>query len=39
MEAFVNWVSSHALTTVLIIGTAYAVWYIIAHRKSLFYKE
>ncbi|RED63067.1 hypothetical protein DFP95_10460 [Cohnella lupini] len=39
MEGFVQWLSGHSLTVVLIIGTTYAVWYIIAHRKSLFYKE
>ncbi len=39
MEGFVKWVSEHVLTSLLIAVTAYAIWYIAAHYKSLFYKE
>jgi hypothetical protein len=39
MGSFINWVSAHALTSILIVGTAYAIWFVIAHRKALFYKE
>ncbi len=39
MEGFVQWISHHSLTVLFIVGTTYAVWYIIAHRKALFYKE
>lgn len=39
MKAFVTWISEHTLTTVLILGTAYAVWFVFANRKDLFYKE
>jgi hypothetical protein len=39
MNALVNWLSSHVLTTILIIGTLVSVGWIIAHRKTLFYKE
>jgi hypothetical protein len=39
MENFIQWVSTHALTSILIVGTAFAVCYIFANRKALFYKE
>ena len=39
MKTFVNWLSEHTLTAVLILGTVYAVWFVFAHRKELFYKE
>jgi hypothetical protein len=39
MDGFINWVSDHAVTSILIAGTAYAILYIVTHRKSLFYKE
>jgi hypothetical protein len=39
MDNFVDWVSTHALTSLLIIGTAIAVVFIITNRKTLFYKE
>lgn len=39
MKSFVEWLSDHTLTTVLVLGTVYAVWFVVAHRKELFYKE
>jgi len=39
MKAFITWLSEHTLTAVLILGSAYAVWFVVAHRKELFYKE
>ena len=39
MKSFVNWLSHHTLTAILVLGTAYAVWFVVAHRKELFYKE
>ncbi len=39
MENFIQWISTHALTMVLILVTVYSIWYIVAHRKSLFYKK
>jgi hypothetical protein len=39
MDNFVEWVSTHALTSLLIAGTAFAVGFIISNRKTLFYKE
>lgn len=39
MKSFVEWLSDHTLATILVLGTVYAVWFVIAHRKSLFYKE
>jgi hypothetical protein len=39
MDNFIEWVSTHALTTILIVGTAFAIIYIFANRKALFYKE
>jgi hypothetical protein len=39
MDGFIKWVSDHAVALLLIGGTAYAILYIVTHRKSLFYKE
>jgi len=39
MQSLVHWISAHALTTLLIAGIVYAVYFVIAHRKALFYKE
>ncbi len=39
MESFVQWVSEHPEIALLIVVTIFAVGYIFAHRKSLFYKE
>jgi hypothetical protein len=39
MEAFVSWVSHHVLTSILIIGTIFAIVYVIRNRKALFWKE
>lgn len=39
MENVVKWLSGHTLTALLIAGIVYAVWYVFAHRKALFYKE
>jgi hypothetical protein len=39
LENFIQWVSTHTLTSILIAGTVYAIFFIIAHRKALFYKE
>jgi hypothetical protein len=39
MENFVQWISDHPEIALLIIVSVFAVGYIIAHRKSLFYKE
>ncbi|RED55415.1 hypothetical protein DFP98_14361 [Cohnella phaseoli] len=39
MEAFVKWVSSHALTVLIILGVIYAIAFVLTNRKSLFYKE
>ncbi len=39
MEAFVDWLSHHVLTAILIVGTVFAVVYVINNRKSLFWRE
>lgn len=39
MDRFIDWVSGHILTSLIILGTVYAIWYIVSHYKSLFYKE
>lgn len=39
MKLFVDWVAHHVLADILIAGTAFAIGYVIAHRKSLFYNE
>jgi hypothetical protein len=39
MDRFIDWVSAHTLTSVIILGTAYAIWFVFSHRKSLFYKQ
>lgn len=39
MEAFVDWLSHHVLTAILIVGTVFAVAYVISNRKALFWKE
>ncbi len=39
MEAFTDWVSSHVLTSMLIVGSVVAVVFVFANRKALFYKQ
>jgi hypothetical protein len=39
MRTFIDWVSHHVLTTMLVAGTAYAVFYVISRRKELFYRN
>lgn len=39
MEAFVSWVSSHVIASILIVGVVFAVAYVFSNRKSLFWKE
>jgi hypothetical protein len=39
MKGFVDWLQDHALTAVLVLGSAYSVFFVFTHRKELFYKE
>lgn len=39
VEAFVNWLSAHALASVLIVGSVIAVVFVVVNRKTLFYKQ
>ncbi|CAM3665438.1 DUF3149 domain-containing protein [Cohnella lubricantis] len=39
MNAFISWVNSHVVTSILIIGVVFAVTYVFSNRKSLFWKE
>jgi hypothetical protein len=39
MKTFVDWISHHVLTTLLIAGSVYSVCYVIYRRKQLFYRE
>jgi hypothetical protein len=34
-----RWITTHALTVLIVAGTVYAIAFVIAHRKALFYKE
>lgn len=39
MDHIVNWLTHHVLTTILILGSVFAVSYVFANRKALFWKE
>jgi hypothetical protein len=39
MKMIIDWVSDHVLTTLLIAVMIYATGYVMANRKSLFYKK
>jgi len=39
MEGFIRWVSSNGVTVLVILGVVYAIGFVLANRKSLFYKE
>lgn len=39
MENFVAWIADHQLISIVILGTAYGLWYVVSHRKELFYKK
>jgi len=39
MENLFRWASSHALTVLIVVCVLYAIGFVFAHRKSLFYKE
>lgn len=39
MASVYRWITTHALTVLIVAGTVYAIAFVIAHRKALFYKE
>jgi len=39
MNNLYKWATSHALLVLIVVCVVYAIGFVLAHRKALFYKE